>query len=305
MLVFGVPAMKSKKNEVGRRAEIRQFLMARRAAITPESAGLPSGMRRRTPGLRREELAVLAGIGVTWYTWFEQGRDIRVSAAALKRVATALRLGPSDSEYLFLLCGIPRLEVANEHAGQLDDCVLNVLDAIQDAPAFVMHPRGHILAYNPLADSVFEFEAYDGPFADNHHWRFFMDPKRRARYLDWQDFAKHYVAWIRLAQGKMPGDAYFGLLIQELYAGSDVFRGLWDAQVTGQLESTISVGFKLPRFGAVHFNSVRFILAGSQPLLLVLTAADEKTTRAMTKLSEKLRTQPGRQARSRRSVNRG
>ena len=102
--------MRAGKMELVRRQEIRRFLMARRAAIAPDAVGLPGGVRRRTPGLRREEVASLAGIGVTWYTWFEQGRDIQVSAHSLERIARALRLSASDTEYLFALSRVPRVE---------------------------------------------------------------------------------------------------------------------------------------------------------------------------------------------------
>src|ERR1041385_2784026 len=94
-------------SEPTRRAEVREFLRVRRQALSPEAFGLPRGKRRRIPGLRREELASLAGVGVTWYTWLEQGRDIRVSPETLLRISRALRLSPTDIEYLFTLCELP------------------------------------------------------------------------------------------------------------------------------------------------------------------------------------------------------
>src|SRR5262249_36281778 len=90
-----------------RREELKAFLRARRASVTPEATGLPRGKRRLTPGLRREELAALAGVGVTWYTWLEQGREINVSADTLRRIARALGLSISDERYLFSLAGLP------------------------------------------------------------------------------------------------------------------------------------------------------------------------------------------------------
>src|SRR6266513_6066395 len=91
----------------GRRAELAAFLRARRERITPEQAGLPPGTRRRTPGLRREEVAQLSGVGVTWYTWLEQGRQINASAQVLEAVARTLRLDPAEREHLFRLADLP------------------------------------------------------------------------------------------------------------------------------------------------------------------------------------------------------
>ena len=279
--------MYGEKNPTDRRAELRDFLMTRRAAISPETVGLPAGLRRRTPGLRREELAVLAGIGVTWYTWFEQGREIRVSAPALERIAAALRLSPTDTEYLFSLCGVlraprPTPEELSEHAHA-------VLVAIQAAPAFFCNPRGDVLAYNPLADYLFDFEGCDGPFANNHHWRFFMDPKRRARYLEWERLAEMYVPWLRLAHGKAQGDLRFERLIQELYAGSEVFRHHWDLHTTAPLFDAVSIGMALPPFERLQFNSVRFVSVNSRPGLAILTPADDLTRLALSQLSGELK----------------
>ena len=286
--------MRSEKNHAGRRAEIRSFLMARRAAIAPESVGLPGGSRRRTPGLRREELAALAGIGVTWYTWFEQGRDIRVSAAALERISAALQLSPSDSEYLFSLCGIPRREFPGGEAEDMDTHAQDVLDAIQGAPAFMGDMVGDVFAFNQLGDLVFDFHGCEGAFRTNHHWRFFLDARRRERYLDWERLAELYVPWLRLAYGKASGDARFERLIQELYAGSGVFRRLWDTQTTAPLLDRVTFGMKVPQIGQVHFNSARFTSSNSRLLLAILTPADEATARAMSDLSAKLPSFAGR-----------
>jgi transcriptional regulator with XRE-family HTH domain len=276
-------ALDEKKTE--KRAELRSFLMARRAAITPAAAGLPGGSRRRTPGLRREELAALAGIGVTWYTWLEQGRAVQVSAATLERVATALRLTPSDADYLFALCGVRRFEDAGNGSDVVDRCVQNMLDAIAGAPAFVWTPRGNVIAYNRLADLIFEFEAYDGPHARNHHWRFFMDPNRRAKYLDWEALAKIYVSWLRLQHGKLADDPYFDGLIRQLRDECAEFRRLWDAQYTERLADTVRIAFTLPKIGPLYFDSVRLQLQQAQQGLIVLPPADEATALAVRKLA--------------------
>jgi transcriptional regulator with XRE-family HTH domain len=230
--------------------------MARRAAISPATAGLPGGRRRRTPGLRREELASLAGIGVTWYTWLEQGRDIRVSPQTLSRIAHALRLTPSDTTYLFSLAGVPGYELARGSAG-IDPDIQRVIDGFQSGPAIFAGPCFDVEGFNRLADLVFEFKRYSGPFARNQIWRFFMDPYRRAKYLNWEALAEIAVGGMRTGYAQMLGDPYAESLVRELCAGSETFRRYWHAQHTRPLES-VRISMRLPKHGAVHFTSVRF-----------------------------------------------
>ncbi len=274
----------SAPDALAKREEIRRFLMARRAAISPESAGLPGSPRRRTPGLRREELASLAGIGVTWYTWFEQGRDIKISADALKRIARALRLTPSDTAYLALLAGIAS-EEPRPGPIRVDKDVQAVLDGFQAGPAVLMSAGFDVEAYNRLADLVFEFDAMSGPFARNHIWRLFLDPARRSKYRNWEDIAVIAVGALRLMHARLLGDPYFDALIRDLLDRSETFRRLWDTQVTMPLD-TITLDLQLPRCGALTFCSVRFHpTSAPDKLLVLLPPADEKTAAAMRNLS--------------------
>jgi transcriptional regulator with XRE-family HTH domain len=261
--------------------------MSRRAAIAPDSLGLPGGSRRRTPGLRREEVAALAGIGVTWYTWFEQGRDIRVSARVLDRIARALRLSPSDADYLFSLSGIAKAEHVSS-AVSLDESLQHALDGFRAGPAFLVGPCWDVLAFNRLADRVFEFDNYRGPFARNQIWRLFMDPKRRARYLDWAAVADASARTLRSVQGKIPEDPALNALVRALLDGSKEFERLWTAQLTVLPLESVKLGMKLPRVGVVQFTSVRFRSVNSQQQLVLLPPADEKSTRAMQRLGQSL-----------------
>jgi transcriptional regulator with XRE-family HTH domain len=276
--------MRLANNDALRRQEIRRFLVTRRAAIAPSTVGLPGGSRRRTPGLRREEVASLAGIGVTWYTWFEQGRDIRVSARALESIAQALRLTPSDTEYLFSLTGIPRSELAPADWQGVDQSIQDTIDGFQ-WPAMFGSPCLQILAYNRLADRIFEFDNYEGPFASNHIWRFFMDPRRRALYINWDSLAETSVRWMRSVHGKMLDDEYFTSLVRELCAGSKEFRRRWEAQMTAPPLDSVNVQMKLPRFGAVSFTSMRFRPLNSQQLMVLLLPVDENAAAVMREMS--------------------
>ncbi|WP_309084600.1 helix-turn-helix transcriptional regulator [Chelativorans sp.] len=285
-----------------KRRDMRRFLMARRAAISPESVGLPSGWRRRTRGLRREEVAALAGVGLSWYTWLEQGRDIRVSAQTLERIANALRLSRSDTDYLFALAGVARLESAIRPANEVDRSIQDTLDGFQSDPALFLSPWWDVLAYNELADAVFEFDDYDGPFARNHYWRFFMDPKRRAKYLNWDALGEVHVHYLRLLYGQMPGDPHFTQLVEALRSNSPEFCRFWEAQFTAAPSHSFEIGMTLPRVGVVHFMSMRFRALGSQELLILLPPANEVTARAMKNLQQMLnRSAPRKTARARKS----
>jgi transcriptional regulator with XRE-family HTH domain len=276
--------MKPSANDTSRRQEIRQFLMARRAAISPETAGLPRGLRRRTPGLRREELAALAGIGATWYTWFEQGRDIRVSAQALKRIAEALRLTSSDTAYLFSMCGLPLDEKVREPSGPAG-YPQDVLDGFRAGPALLVSGCFDVLAYNELADLVFDLGDQSGPFARNHVWRFFMDPRRRERYLDWEFLAERTAATLRLLSARMIGDPHVEALVRELREHSPDFRRFWGAQCTMQLEP-IKFAMQLPQFGIVNFTTMRFRSCSSpDQILVLLPPADAQSARVMEQLA--------------------
>jgi transcriptional regulator with XRE-family HTH domain len=277
--------MEASAEEIARRHEIRRFLMARRAAISPASAGLPGGSRRRTPGLRREEVAALAGVGVTWYTWFEQGRDIRLSPATLSRIARALRLTPSDQAYLFALAGLPADADAPDpdSAGQ---ALQRAVDGFTAGPAMMLDASWNVMAYNRLADLIFEFGAFKGPFARNHLWRLFMDPARREKYVDYEKVAEISVGILRQAHGRRLQDPFLDNLIRDLCDGSEVFRRHWDRQVT-TLIHTVEVAMKLPGQSVVRFTSVRLRPVGSEGLLVLLPPADEATAGAMQSLSRR------------------
>ena len=135
-----------------RRAELAAFLRSRRERISPEQAGLAPGTRRRTPGLRREEVAQLAGVGVTWYTWLEQGRQIKASAQVLTAVARTLLLDPAEREHLFRLADIPDAAGTAGTGGagceQVPPEVQQILDALVPLPASVLNERFDLLAWN-------------------------------------------------------------------------------------------------------------------------------------------------------------
>src|SRR5215472_11494241 len=137
-----------------RREELASFLRSRRERVHPQDVGLAPGSRRRTPGLRREEVAQLAGVGVTWYTWLEQGRAINASVQVLDAVARVLKLGPAERWHLYRLADVPGVPKAHD-AATLPDVVLPVLDALEPNPACVYNGKYDLLACNESYAALF------------------------------------------------------------------------------------------------------------------------------------------------------
>jgi hypothetical protein len=159
------------------REELAKFLRTRREALSPADVGLRYTARRRTPGLRREDVADLAGVSVTWYTWLEQGRDIHCSMALATRLGKALRLSRTDREYLFRLAGhSPPPSTRN---AAIEPSIQAVFDGFTAGPALLISPRLDVLAFNQYADRVFGLAGRTGSFDGNHLYRGFMDPERR------------------------------------------------------------------------------------------------------------------------------
>lgn len=254
-----------------RRRQLRDFLTARRAELSPDAVGLPSGVRRRrTPGLRREEVAALAGVGVSWYTWLEQGREIGVSAETLDRIASALRLTPTDAAYLYALAGVPAEAPPVE---RVDDAIVQAaVDAVR-GPAFVASAWWDIEAYNKPANRIFRFAESSAAFGRNHIWRLFMDPRRRALYVDWELIAQGAVGALRAASATEAGKPHVDPIVSALAQGSVDFTRMWNAQHTTPL-TALPIRLKLPRIGQVDFTSLRLHFPGAEGRLFVLLLSD-------------------------------
>ena len=265
-----------------RRAELRAFLRARRAAVKPEQAGIARAGRRLTSGLRREEVAALAGVGLTWYTWLEQGREISVSSDVLRRISRALRLSPSDETYLFTLAG-----VVNDRRRKTKSAVTpgmrKTIDGFTAGPALIFGPWFDVLAYNESADIIYAFDAVSGRFSNNHVWRLFMDPMRQRIYPPEQlaRGARDVVGTLRARYAEHVGRPELEELVEALQAGSELFRVLWDERTTTSLEP-FNARFDHPALGALEFCSVR-VTPGDAPanMIWLLPAADRRTELTM------------------------
>ncbi len=269
-----------------RRKDLAEFLKARRATLKPSDFGLPNLGRRRAPGLRREELAQISGIGVSWYTSLEQGRDIQVSKKLLQRLVSALRLSPHDAAYLSSLADHPVLEVC-EPSGEISEMLQVALDGFTAGPAFVTDEAFDVIAFNQLADFIYGFGKYDGPHAANIAWRLFMDPYRRGIFVAWREWATQSVGLLRAQCARYSSNAKLEQLVEDLLVASPEFAKMWDASRRSGAASYLpnGISFTIAGFGILNFLSLRLRMITNPDWLLVhLIPADENTADAVRRM---------------------
>ncbi|UGT41192.1 helix-turn-helix transcriptional regulator [Nocardia yamanashiensis] len=206
-----------------RRAQLRDFLRTRRARLTPGEVGLVSSGARRTPGLRREEVAQLAGVGVSWYTWLEQGRDINVSADVLEAVSRALRLSDAERTHLFVLTGLNPPRAHQVPGARVEPELRRLLDSWAPRPAILRDRYWNILAINDGTRAVFGYDDGD----HNCLISFFTNAQYRDLHTEWAIVAPEVVAAYRADAAYAPGDPGFERVIGELSRASAEFTELW------------------------------------------------------------------------------
>ena len=191
-----------------RRAELADFLRMKRASLQPEQVGLPDGGRRRTPGLRREEVSLLAGVGTTWYTWLEQGRDVRASLEVLEAVSRALQLTPAERAHVILLGRGEEAPPCKAPVEEVSPTLRQLVENTGPGPVYLLGRRWDYLAWNKSFERVFGWEPGDEPLSRNHVWLWFMDPSRRQLCSsDWASSARLLVAKFRADSARHIGDA--------------------------------------------------------------------------------------------------
>ncbi|MGW0909658.1 helix-turn-helix domain-containing protein [Streptomyces sp. NPDC002853] len=205
------------------RSELGAYLTARRALVTPAAVDLPATGHRRVPGLRREEVALLAGVSADYYVRLEQGRERSPSAQVLDALATALRLDEDGRLHLFRVAGVgPRVRAAAV-VDRVEPSLLALMDAWPHNPAVVYNRAYDVLASNAIADALFHGWAH----SRNLLHVVFTDPAARAFYRDWYDVARNSVAGFRLGHGVAPDDPRVRQVLAELLALSPEFAELW------------------------------------------------------------------------------
>lgn len=264
------------------RQELGAFLRSRRDRVSPSDVGLPAGGRRRTPGLRREEVAQLAGVGVTWYTWLEQGRDIRPSASVLSAVARVLQLTTAERDYLFDLAGAVRPDAGLERS-VLDPAVLDLVRRLDPVPAYVQDGSYDLLAYNGAFRSLITDLDAIPPEERNTMWLAFTDPAWREGMPDWEAVTARMVAHIRPLHRSGTERARVAALVAELSERSARFRELWARHDVAEPRSSAKV-YDSPRLGRLSFTVVTTWLQPAQGLrMLVHLPADSETERRLAR----------------------
>ncbi len=255
-----------------RRAELADFLRTRRARLRPSEVGLAESRRRRTPGLRREEVALLANIGTTWYTRLEQGLPINVSPDVLDAVARALQLTRDERRHLYILADQPANCPPPAAEEIVSDAVLRVVHAIELFPAIVRGRRFDVLAWNRAAAAFFgDFERADAN-ERNLVWRFFVDAAYRARMRDADCVARKVVAQLRAVAARYPDDPSFAELIGDLRERSGEFRRLWNAHDVLENLEGVKV-YDHPVVGELQLDHTTFALAGHADVRMTIYTA--------------------------------
>lgn len=237
-----------------RRREIAAFLRSRRERLQPEQLGLPRGRRRRTPGLRREEVAAAAGLSTEWYTWLEQARDVHPSAETLQQVAAALQLEPGESRHLLTLAGYGVGQMEDGQAQAASPRLQRLLDNFADCPAWIYGERWDFLAWNRSATVIHGDLAAAEGLERNGVYRLFMRVEMREMLEDWELHARDCVAKLRALHARNLGDPRFDELIEQLRAQSPEFTTWWQ-QHNVQLPRGGGVKrYRHPRAGLLTFE---------------------------------------------------
>jgi transcriptional regulator with XRE-family HTH domain len=238
------------------RAALAEFLRARREALSPSQVGLPAGRARRTPGLRREEVAMLAGVSVTWYTWLEQGRRINASTDVLRAIGRALRLDDAGIDHLAALGQPAPSQQSGDDLYGPDDvpsALRRLIDAFEPAPAYVLGPRWEFAAWNATQARL--YPRIDTLAAEDRSllWVLFADPSTRELIVDWDLHARQALAEFRASTTALRDDPLMVAMIDRLNAASPEFACWWAEHDVARFETRLR-RFNHPVAGLLTFE---------------------------------------------------
>jgi transcriptional regulator with XRE-family HTH domain len=252
--------------------ELAHFLKSRRARLSPADVGWTKSSRRRVPGLRREEVAELAEIGVTWYTWLEQAREMNVSAVTLERIASALKLEAEERQHLFLLAGYPAPHPLPGAGDLLLGTVTQVLDGLDPNPAIVLNRYWDVVAWNRSAALVFSDFSAQKETRRNWIWLTFTDLSFRKLIVDWERFARCVIAHFRADSASYATESRWVELTSALENVSPEFRQWWSSH---EVVSSLDWRKELyhPKAGTIFLDSIHFEFPRPSSLKLVTYTA--------------------------------
>jgi hypothetical protein len=271
--------------DVVRRKELGDFLRNRRSELQPDDVGLPPIGRRRVPGLRRHEVADLAGVSVTWYTWLEQARNIRVSARAVDAVARALHLDEDAWRYARRLASVPVGEPRTISAEQ-GPYSQSLVDSLMPHPACFMTVARDFVAWNTSYSAVLGDPTDLPPLCRNALWALCMSPVIRQRMRGWEAAIPGAVAHFRSEAGKFPGDPRFSEVVSSLLESSSEFRIAW-AEHHVQRFVPHDLVLDHPEVGEIRLNRLQLTAVDSPGLILgVNRSADARSRERLLALVE-------------------
>lgn len=271
------------------RKQLGAFLRARRESLDPQRLGLPRSGRRRTPGLRREEVALLADVGVTWYTWLEQGRDVNPSANVLQAIANALQCSPTETRHLFLLAGLTPAEALNiPQCEGISEGTRRLLDSLAPHPASIQKSNFDIVAWNVAFERLMGVKFAEIPEEErNCIYLYLTHPQWRIRLGHDESVLYTFVAYFRAAMAEHRGDTKWEAKLARFCAASAEFETLWHKHydVRG-VENKVKF-FTHPQIGELSLQQMYWFSAprnGSR--LVVYMPIDEQGEQALSWLAE-------------------
>ncbi|MGN7469840.1 helix-turn-helix transcriptional regulator [Brevibacillus sp. SAFN-007a] len=268
-------------NKQTRLQALSSFLKAHRAKILPQSVGLAPGTRRRTPGLRREEVAQLAGVSSTWYTWLEQGRDIKVSPSVLDAVSTALQLTVDERKYLYALAlesgpGVGT-GLQKEEPPQISPALERILHELRSCPTIVSDRRLHIVGWNSAAAHVFlDFEQI--PYEERNLIRLLFTRKELRRLaVNWEHFVSGFLAIFRAYYGQYVEDEWYGHFLNEMQQVHPDFQPLWEQSHVSSAPEVL-LEFRHAKAGKMQFHLTSLQVQGSADLRCSIYTPDPQSS---------------------------
>ncbi|MFJ3528430.1 helix-turn-helix transcriptional regulator [Streptomyces sp. NPDC090132] len=277
----------------GRRPELADFLRSRRARVTPADVGMAPGFRRRTPGLRREEVAQLSGVGVTWYTWLEQGRPINASAQVLDAVSRTLRLDAPEREHLYHLAEVACIPGRQSDTIEVGQEVQGIIDALDPHPAVVYNTRYDVLATNPAYRDLFGVPEMMDTGIRNVLWALFTVPAEDCPIVHRTQELPLMVATLRSGYGRHTGEPAWETLVAALSAASPYFAQLWRSGDVAPPGPRVKTFRHHAASAEIRMTSVSLSVNGLPECRIVAyTPADRESERQMTVLRGRRKEDP-------------
>lgn len=274
------------------RTQLSEFLKNCRGRLSPAEVGLPETLRRRTPGLRREDVAALAGVSLTWYTWLEQGREVRASERVLENISTTLRLTNDERDYLFSLVQSRPAPLASSSAAEAPESIVRMINNL-NVPALIMTMRWDVIAWNPMTRVTFRDYGALTPNGRNLLRILLTDPIYQADAAQYDAMARRVLSKLRVDYSQAADDPVFDALIEEMISTCPIFAQLWGSTEISARSEGKHV-FEHPHAGPIAFEHTSYGLEGMPKLkLLIYVPQNEESAAKLCRLNRDAKTAEG------------